>query len=226
MVEERTLSVPEAADRLGVTAGRVRTLIASGELVARHLGRVLLIDAASVDRRAQLGTLDGRRFSPQRAWGLLFLLDGLDAPWVDPVSRAKLRHFITRHDLASLRPRLVTRAQHRQFRAHPSDLGPIQREPGLMRTGASAARDVGLDLMPADEFDAYLTIERLDVLVDRYKLLEGQQPNLTLRTTPALTPDWPARPFAPASVVAIDLADDVDPRSQEAARNLFDRYQR
>jgi hypothetical protein len=45
------------------------------------------------------------------------------------------------------------------------------------------------------------------------KLLERQQPNLTLHTTPALTPDWPARPFALASVVAIDLADDVDPCS-------------
>lgn len=226
MVEERTLSVPEAAARLGVTAGRVRTLIASGELVARHLGRVLLIDAASVDRRAQLGTLDGRRFSPQRAWGLLFLLDGLDAPWLDPVSRAKLRKFIAHHDLASLRPRLVTRAQRRQFRAHPSDLASIRRESGLMRTGTSAAHDVGLDLLPADEFDAYLTKDRLDVLVEEYKLLEGQEANLTLRTTPALKPDWPNRTFAPASVVAIDLADDIDPRSQEAARRLFERYER
>jgi len=226
MVEESTLSVPEAAARMGVTAGRVRTLVASGELTARRLGRVLLVEAASVDRRVQLGTLDGRRFSPQRAWGLLFLIDGLDAPWLDPVSRAKLRNFIAHHDLASLRPRLVTRAQRCQFRAHPSDLGPIQREPGLMRTGTSAARDVGLDLMPADEFDAYLTRDRLDALVDKYKLLESQQPNLTLRSTPALTPDWPVRPVAPASVVAIDLADDIDPRAQEAATRLFKRYQR
>ena len=95
-----------------------------------------------------------------------------------------------------------------------------------MRTGVSAARDVGLDLIPADEFDAYLTRDRLDTLVDKYKLQESQQPNLTLRTTPALTPDWPVRPVAPASVVAIDLVDDVDPRSQEAARHLFGRYQR
>lgn len=226
MVEERALSVPEAAARLAVTAGRVRTLVASGELNATRVGRILLVEAASVDRRAQLGTLDGRRFSPARAWGLLFLIDGLDASWLDPVSRAKLRHFIARYDLASLRPRLVTRARRHQFRAHPSDLGPIQREPGLMRTGTSAAGDVGLDLMPADEFDAYLTRDRLDVLVDKYKLRESPQPNLTLRSTPALTPDWPMHPVAPASVVAIDLADDVDPRSQEAATRLFERYRR
>lgn len=225
MVEESALSVPEAAARLGVTAGRVRQLIASGELAARRVGRVLLVEAASVDRRAQLGTLDGRRFSPARAWGLLFLIDGLDARWLDPVSRAKLRNFIARHDLASLRPRLVTRAQRHQFRAHPSDLGPIQRESGLMRTGTSAARDVGLDLMPADELDAYLTRDRLDAIVDKYKLREGQQPNLTLRSTLALTPDWPVLQVAPASVVAIDLADDVDPRSQEAATRLFKRYE-
>jgi excisionase family DNA binding protein len=226
MVEVIALSVPEAAARLGVTAGRVRQLTASGELTARRVGRVLLVDPASVDRRAQLGTLDGRRFSPARAWGLLFLMDGLDAPWLDAVSRAKLRNFIAHHDLASLRPRLVTRAQRRQFRAHPSDLGSIRREPGLMRTGTSAARDIGLDLLPADEFDAYLAGDRLDALVDKYKLREGEQPNLTVRTTPALTPDWPVRPVAPASVVAIDLADDIDPRDQEAARLLFERYQR
>jgi excisionase family DNA binding protein len=225
MVEERALSVREAAARLGVTARRVCQIIASGELIATRVGRVLLVDPASVDRRAQLGTLDGRRFSPQRAWGLLFLIDGLDAPWLDPVSRAKLRNFIAHHDLASLRPRLVTRAQRRNFRAHPSDLGAIRQEKGLMRTGVSAASDVGLDLMPAEEFDAYLAEEGLKLLVDKYKLRESQEPNLTLRTTPAFTSDWPIRSAAPASVVAIDLADDLDPRSQEAARRLFQRYQ-
>lgn len=58
-----------------------------------------------------------------------------------------------------------------------------------MRTGVSAASDVGLDLIQAEEFGAYLTKDRLDALVDKYKLRESQQPNLMLRTTPALTPD-------------------------------------
>ncbi len=226
MVEESALSVLEAAARLGVTAGRVRTLVASGELTARRLGRVLLVEAATVDQRAQLGALDGRRFSPRRAWGLLFLIDGLDTPWLDPVSRAKLRNFIAHHDLSSVRPRLVTRAQRYQLRAPPSYLGAIRREPGLMRTGVSAAYDVGADLIPGDEFDAYLTADHLDALVDKYKLRQSNEPNITLRTTLALTPDWPMRPVAPASVVAIDLADDVDPRSQEAATRLFKRYRR
>jgi excisionase family DNA binding protein len=224
MVEEGGLSVPEAAARLGVTAGRVRQLVASGELNARRIGLVLLVDPESVDRRVQLGTLDGRRFSPRRAWGLLFLIDGLDAPWLDPVSRAKLRSFIAHHDLALLRPRLVTRAQRHQFRAHPSLLGAIRREPGLMRTGVSAAYDVGADLIPGDEFDAYLTADHLDAVVDKYKLRQSNEPNITLRITLALMPGWPARPVAPASVVAIDLADDPEPRAQEAARRLFERY--
>lgn len=224
MVEESAVSVPEAAARLGVTAGRVRQLVASGELNARRIGNVLLVDTESLDRRVQLGTLDGRRFSPRRAWGLLFLIDGLAAPWLDPVSRAKLRSFIAHHDLASLRPRLVTRAQRHQFRAHPSFLGAIRRDPGLMRTGVSAAYDVGADLIPGDEFDAYLAADHLDTVVDKYKLRESREPNITLRTTPALTLGWPVRPFAPASVVAIDLADDPEPRAQEAARRLFERY--
>jgi excisionase family DNA binding protein len=224
MVEETLLPVADAAVRLGVTAGRVRQLVASGELGARRFGRILLVDVESIERREQLGTAEGRRYSPQRAWGLLFLLDGLDAPWLDRVSRSKLRNLIARHDLASLRPRLVTRARCRRFRAHPSELGAIRHEPGLMRTGVSAAYEVGAQLIPGEEFDAYLTADHLDALVDRYKLRDSPEPNVTLRVLPTLTPGWPTRPVAPASAVAIDLADDTEPRAQEAAARLFARY--
>jgi hypothetical protein len=93
-----------------------------------------------------------------------------------------------------------------------------------MRTGVSAAYDVGADLIPGDEFDAYLTADHLDAVVDKYKLRQSNEPNITLRITLALMPGWPARPVAPASVVAIDLADDPEPRAQEAARRLFERY--
>jgi hypothetical protein len=92
----------------------------------------------------------------------LFLIDGLDPPWLDSVSRANLRNYIAHHDLASLGPRLVTRAERRQYHIHRSFLKPIQDEPGLMRTGGSVAYDVGALLIPGDEFDAYLTPERLD----------------------------------------------------------------
>jgi len=61
-------------------------------------------------------------------------------------------------------------------------------------------------------------------LIDEYDLRESKEPDLTFRTTPALSPDRPARPGAPASVVAIDLADDFEPRAQEAAGRLFERY--
>jgi len=48
MTEE--LFTPQAAERLGVTVGRVNQLIWAGILSARKLGRDWLVDAESVDR--------------------------------------------------------------------------------------------------------------------------------------------------------------------------------
>lgn len=93
-----------------------------------------------------------------------------------------------------------------------------------MRTGASAALDLGLNLLSSSELDAYIDAAQLEVLRRRYHLRPTQTGNVLFRVTPKLAPDWPSRRVAPLSAVALDLSDDEDPRSRETGQELLARY--
>lgn len=219
------LAPAEAAARLGVSVRRVYDLIASGRLGAQRIGHRLLVDRAAVDTWASMRSPGGQPFSPRRAWGLLLLADGEPAPWLDPVSRSKLRAILRDRSLRELRSRLERRAERHTFRAHPSDLARLASEPGVMRSGASAARDVGIDLVASEFLDAYLPAKRFDDLVRRYRLRPSRDANVILRRLPDLAFGWRSRAVAPAAAVAIDLAEDPDPRSQHAADRALRGYE-
>ncbi len=95
-----------------------------------------------------------------------------------------------------------------------------------MRSGASAARDVGIDLIASDFLDAYVPAHEFDLLVRRYRLRPSRDPNVILRRLPDLAFGWDSRSVAPPSAVAIDLAEEPDPRSQDAAEQALRRYER
>src|SRR5439155_1427900 len=78
------IDVPSAAKRLGVHPSRVRALLVSGDLKGRKLGGRWFVDQYASDVRARSASVDGRAFSPSRAWGFLALLSGEEAPWLDP----------------------------------------------------------------------------------------------------------------------------------------------
>ena len=105
------LAPADAAIQLGVSVRRVYHLIASGRLPAERIGRRLLIERAAVDAWDNVRSPGGQPFSPQRAWGLLLLADGEPAPWLDPVSRSKLRAVLRDRSLRELRSRLGRRAE-------------------------------------------------------------------------------------------------------------------
>src|SRR3546814_12199356 len=83
------LLVPDAADRLGVSAGRVRDLIRSGDLPARQVAGRWFIDAADIE--AAKGRPAGRPLSPRMAWGLISMVESGDAAALDRAERSKLR---------------------------------------------------------------------------------------------------------------------------------------
>lgn len=220
------LAPSDAAAELGVSVRRVYDLIARGRLPAQRIGNRVLIDRGAIEIWDKVRSPGGQPFSPRRAWGLLLLADGEPAPWLDPVSRSKLRAILRDRSLGELRSRLERRAEKHAFRSHPSDLSRLASEPGVMRSGASAAREVGIDLLASDFLDAYVPQRELDRLVRRYRLRPSRDPNVILRRLPDLAFGWDSRAVAPASAVAIDLAEEPDPRSQEAAERALQRYDR
>jgi excisionase family DNA binding protein len=219
-------SPADTAATLGVSVRRVYELIASGRMPAERIGHRLVVERAAIDAWKKARSPGGQPFSPSRAWGLLLLAGGELAPWLDPVSRSKLRGILRERSLRELRSRLERRAERHAFRGHPSDLRRLASEPGVMRSGASAARDVGIDLVVSDYLDAYVPGSRFDRLVRRYRLRPSRDPNVILRRLPDLAFGWESRAIAPAPAVAIDLAEEPDPRSQEAAERALRRYDR
>jgi excisionase family DNA binding protein len=223
MDERRDVAtVSEAAAALAVARQRVLRLIADGELRARRSGRQWLVNRIDLDRRAERAHPAGGRFSPLRAWGVLFLADGRDVPWLDRKSRWFLERQLAAHGLSGLRERLERRGRPHYLRAHPGDLGRLASELSVIATGASAAR--ASDIIGSERLDAYVPEPRLSALGRRYHLEPSWNANVILRELPATVAPLLSTKEAPATAVAIDLLDDEDPRSQEAGRRLLSRF--
>ncbi len=224
MVEQSGLTVSEAASRLGVHPSRVRALIHAGDLAARSVGGRWFIDPESVNARTAQGTASGRRFTPARAWGLLFLADDHRPTWLDSNAVWKLRRLLHVHGLDMLRPRLVGRGRRTAWRAHPSDVPRIREEQGLCRTGASTEAAASAGLIASDLVDGYLPSEAQASLIATYGLRPSDQPNVVLRVVPRFADPWPLGREAPMSVVAVDLVEDPDPRTRAVGQSMIRPY--
>jgi len=218
------ISPSDAARRLGITPRRVYMLVAAERLRAERIGGRLLIDEGGVN--ARLATLPrmGRPFSAGRAWGLILLAGGQNPPGLDPSTKSKLRRVLRGHDLWSIRSKLAGRAERRRFRAHSSDLPRIDAEPGIVGTGPRYAAEAGLGLIANDApVEIYVDRRLADQLVKKYRLAASLRPNVLLRVVPDKVRPWLDARIAPRLAVALDLAEDPDPRSQDVAREALAR---
>lgn len=213
------LSVPEAADRLGVHPSRVRQMIADEVLEARKLAGRWLIEEHSVRERESAGIVEGRPFSPRVAWGALFLLEGRDPDWLLPSERSRLRRRLAGDEIEALAPRLRRRAQVHRWRGHPASLRRLSEDRLLRRSGVSA-REYSPDLMAGEDMDAYVPAHVLDKVVRRHHLAPSDQPNVALRAVEGPWPFLDDPPVAPVAAVVFDLWDLGDSRSRRAARRL------
>jgi excisionase family DNA binding protein len=216
------ISSAEAAHRLGLTSGRVRELIGSGALRARRVGNRFLVNRDDVDARTSDGAPVGRPFSARRAWALILLASGLVPPGLDPVTLSKLRRVLREKNLWSIRPRFVSRAERHELRAHTSDLARLEAEPSVVRTGARHAAAAGFSLIASDApVELYLDPPTAARLQARYRLRSSARPNVVFHVVPSEVRSWLNGPVAPRPAVALDLADDRDPRSQQVAREFL-----
>jgi hypothetical protein len=123
-----------------------------------------------------------------------------------------------------MRARFATRAERRVLRAHASDLARIAADTSVVRSGAGAAADAGLPLVaPGAPLELYVDAATANRLAERYRLSPSPLGNVTLRVVPDDVRAWLSSPVAPWPAVALDLAEDGDPRSLDVARSALSR---
>jgi excisionase family DNA binding protein len=214
------ISIPEAANVLGLSSSRVRALVVRGQLPAAKVGGRWLVERAAVEARRRRKAPGGRPFAPHNAWALLLLASGKDVEGIDPVVRSRLRRALALEGLEKLGPRLVRRAEVRFFIAHPGEISYLLDDPDLVRSGISAAGAHGFDLVSGQEADGYLRAGALKKFAASHALSPaGPEGNVYLRLVPSEA--WhclAGERVAPVAAVALDLAEDPDSRSARAGR--------
>ena len=218
------LSPVEASRRLGVSPRRVYALIEDGRLRAERVGGRILVHRDGVEARAAGATANGRPFSARRGWALLLLAAGLEPAGLPPDVRSKLRRHLRERDLWAQRARFATRSERHVLRAHSSDVARIAVDPEVVRSGAGAASDAGLPLVaPGAPLELYVDAVTADRLAATFRLTPSPRGNLTLRVVSDEVRAWLTGPVAPWPAVALDLAEDGDPRSRDVARAALTR---
>ncbi|MDE0320606.1 MAG: helix-turn-helix domain-containing protein [Acidimicrobiaceae bacterium] len=217
------IGIASAARHLDVSARRVHQLVAAGQLSGRRIGRSWVLDRAEVQRFARSRPESGRPWSPSSAWNVLALANG-EAVRGSPVDRSRAKKRL-RLGLEPLAKRLSSRARSRWFYAHPGVHAEVLSHPVVVSSGVSALSDHHVDLVVSDQAEAYVPESRVPELAGRFALDgDADRPNVRLRVVS--DDDWPfeeGQRVAPAPVVAVDLLEADDDRSQRAARDLLAR---
>lgn len=244
------LSLPEAAESLGVNERRVRQRIADGSLRARKVGGRWLIDEADLagagERRA------GRPLSALSAWALVGAaveLAGEEegsgrmgdlladvAPVVRARSRARLRAYrdhvlgslpddgeagVTR-SASDLRNLLRNRADRALYSVSPMDLDDLRADDRLSLSGLSNPDSV---IASGGVVEGYLRREDLGPIVEDYLMVgvTKSEANVFLHVVDEHYPlRWESLSKALDSwlVLAADLAEHRRPREEARALEL------
>jgi excisionase family DNA binding protein len=221
------IAVAEAATRLGISEPRVRQLLASGDLAGRRLGKIWLVSAQSVAEMRQRGSRPpGRPLGPRRAWALLDLLAGGDAPWLTPPARSQLKARM--RDLATAtsgqwRAALRGRSDVAPCQIHPAAIPRLLNHQGVLPAGIVALRDRRFDLVIADHgVDQAYVDAALWPDISRTLAIRAAGPD-NPAVVPNLTVFLPRIPWLftglrelPDAVLAADLLDSAEPRAVSA----------
>lgn len=210
------ISVGEAADRLGVSARRVRDRIASGDLRARRVGRAWVLEESQLARSERLG----RPMSARVAWAFLDLLAGGKGEGVSQPEQSRLRGkraqlFASPVPAALLRSWLSSRAGVQRFSAAPADLPALRDDERVVLSGLSDPRS---GIAAANVVEGYVAAHHVDDLVKDYLLSNRGEPNVIFHVPDGGRPV--PRPV-PLPVVLADLADHDGPRESAAVERLL-----
>lgn len=214
------VSIPEAAKSLRVSPGRVRAMAAHGQLPASKIGGRWLIERAAVDARLRQNSPGGRPLESHNAWALMLMASRQEIGEIDPSVKSRLRRTLEIEGMEKLGSRLSKRAEVRMFSAHPGEVSYVANDPSLIRSGISAAGAHKLDLVSGLEADGYLRANLLDGFIRNHALSHaGPEGNARLRLVPEKAWHYlDGLEVAPLAAVALDLAEDPDPRLAHAGQ--------
>lgn len=213
------LSVPEVAERLGVSERRVQQRIAEGSLPAERISGRWAIPVSAI---RTVGNVPGRPLSSSMAWGVLGYLTAPDEE-VEPNLRASERHAARqsanklRHEknpAPLMRAWLKNRGVRRPLRAAPADLPDLLSDERLHLSGLSQP---GAGIVAGDIVEAYVNPDDFENVVSDYFLVGAPigEANLILHVAKPLV-----NPASPA-VIAADLAEHNGPREDGRVKELL-----
>jgi hypothetical protein len=211
------ITTHSASEILGVSTREVRRLAAEGRLQgSRYMGRTLVLDAAEVHRLARGQRRRGRPWSERVAWAALNLLSGKEAGWLSSAERTRLRHRLRRTTAEELEYLAMHRARVRRFRGRESALDELGAY--IVPTGGSALDDAQLRPLglaaAARHLDGYVPLSELEILQEKFGLVEDPSGNVTLRAVSV--EDAFDDGTAPHAAVFLDLAGSLNTRESVA----------
>lgn len=227
------VSVRQAAERLGVSEGRVRQRIDAGQIRAEKIGGRWLVDLpAGPAPRPQRG----RPVDPRSVWASLLELD-VDPIVDDPASRGadplrehaqrisasshwravgRIRHALADRDHADLFAWLSWRGDRLLLSAAPADLAGLREDPLILLSGLSVQQSSMADMSLVEGYVASHDVEPLIARHWLEKLRPGERPSVILH----VAPERPLR--LSRLLLAADLAEHGGPRELARAHELVD----
>ena len=216
------LTAAEAADRLGMSERAVTQLASSGALEAVKRGNAWWIDADAVARRERERRAAGRPLSPAVAWAVILLASD-DPRWMALGRHGhqprRAREWLRSHELADGAFRLAGRARREAFDVHPSELARLVARPDVMRTGISAAAEIGLH-GGQGEVELYAPEDRHRMITVEHGLNAGKG-SVLMRWVSVEIWQHVKGDVAPRVAVLLDLLEHEEPRARREAREAL-----
>jgi len=208
------MTTAEAARRLHVSQRQVERLIRRGDVPARRTaGDAWVVDALAVNALGRSRPTRGRPWSAEVAWGALWVLSDLEAPWLDPRTRVRVSSRLASMDALGLVHACRRRADVVRYRVSESFLDELRG--ALVVSGASAAERYSL-AEEAARVEGYCDAETSAKLRAEFRLVDDERGNVTLRVTRFEDVVKSGLWTMPAAVVAVDLAESYEVREREA----------
>jgi excisionase family DNA binding protein len=209
-------TVEQAAFSLGVSRHQAIELIHNGSLSAmRTAGGVFLISAKSLEGLKVIRRGNGRPLKQETAWAALWVLSGLDAPWLDYHQKRRLSIRLKTTTAQDLVWDTRKRTSTLWLRISDSFLGDVRKH--LVLSGMSALKEHGFDLVGKSPYlEGYVAQKELRGLIKQYRAIENEDANIMLHVTSEVPIDLKALIVMPVAVVATDLAASLDARERKA----------